>query len=92
MKTCEFTTAEEQNQLKSLLQTEIVTLTFAKKDGSERIMKCTLNESKIPAEKAPKNSGKAVNSEILPVFDVEKSDWRSFRWDSIKKVEFGLEK
>ena len=55
-------------------------------------MICTLAESKIPSDKAPKNTGKAKSEEALAVFDVEKQDWRSFRWDSVTKVEFSLEK
>ena len=65
-------------------------VTFTKKDGSERLMWCTLSESKIPSEFAPKGSEKAKSDEVLPVFDVESDGWRSFRWDSIKKVEFSL--
>ena len=33
---------------------EDVLITFTKKDGSERVMRCTLSESRIPAEFAPK--------------------------------------
>ena len=67
-------------------------VTFTKKDGSERAMQCTLVEGRIPADKTPKtqseagtNSGSAVR-----VFDTEKQEWRSFRWDSVIKVEFSL--
>ena len=68
----------------------VVGITFTKKDGSERLMQCTLSESKIPSEFAPKGSEKAKSDEVLPVFDVENDGWRSFRWDSIKKIEFSL--
>jgi hypothetical protein len=69
-------------------------VTFTKKDGTERAMRCTLVEGRIPSEQKPtsetstanrKNSGSAV-----AVFDTEKSEWRSFRWDSVTKVEFTL--
>lgn len=80
----------EKNWLKSILRDLDVTIEFVKKDGSLRKMICTLAESKIPAEHVPKNTGKAKSDEVLAVFDVENNGWRSFRWDSIKKIEFKL--
>lgn len=81
---------ESKNWLKTLLRETEVTIKFVKKDGSERKMVCTLLESKIPEEKQPKNTGKKQSDESLAVFDVEKQDWRSFRWDSINTIEFGV--
>ncbi len=83
-------TKEGREWLHGLLQSEKVTLTFTKKDGNERKMICTLAENKIPSEKMPKNSGKSKSDDALAVFDIEKNDWRSFRWDSVKKIEFNL--
>jgi len=85
-----FTTKKEKDWLRTLLKEGVVGITFIKKDGSERLMQCTLAESKIPSEFAPKGSEKAKSDEVLPVFDVENDGWRSFRWDSIKKIEFSL--
>jgi hypothetical protein len=67
-------------------------VTFIKKDGSERAMRCTLAESKIPADKVPKTEGTSTSSSgsAVRVFDTEVSEWRSFRWDSVTKVEFTL--
>ena len=53
-------------------------------------MLCTLVSDKIPSEKAPKNTGKSGSDDALAVFDLEKIEWRSFRWDSVKKIEFTL--
>jgi hypothetical protein len=78
--------------LRGVLRSEKVTITFTKKDGTERKMICTLKEDKIPGEKAPKNTRKAQSEDAIAVFDLEKSDWRSFRFDSVKKVEFSLGK
>ena len=80
----------EKNWLKSTLTSEILNVTFIKSDGSERKMKCTLMEDKIPSEKAPKGSTKSKSDEVLPVFDIENDGWRSFRWDSIKQINFTL--
>jgi hypothetical protein len=85
-------TKEGREWLKSLLKERETTIFFTKKDGTERKLICTLAESKIPSDKAPKNTGKAKSEDALAVFDVEKQDWRSFRWDSVTKVEFSLEK
>jgi len=86
----EFKTKKEKDWLLGLLRSQIVDITFTKKDGSERILKCTLMESKIPTEKVPKGTEKSKNDEVVPVFDVENDGWRSFRWDSIKQINFTL--
>ena len=70
-----------------------VTLTFTKKDGSERVMKCTTNPTYImfkdPSILESKRD-KKINEDVLPVFDLEAGGWRSFRWDSIKSVAFTI--
>jgi hypothetical protein len=85
-----FSTKKEKDWLRTLLHEREVGITFIKKDGSERLMWCTLSESKIPSEFAPKGSEKTKSDEVLPVFDVENDGWRSFRWDSITNIEFSL--
>ena len=86
----EIDTPEGREWLRGLLRDEKVTITFTKKDETERVMVCTLKEEKIPSEKSPKNTGKSQSDEALAVFDLEKQDWRSFRFDSVKKIEFTL--
>ena len=84
------TSQEGQIWLRKLLEKQEVMISFIKKDGTLRKMTCTLSENKIPEEKRPKNSGRTQNSDSIAVFDVEKSDWRSFRWDSVKEIYFSL--
>lgn len=88
-------TPEDQEKFRawfvSILRQEKVLITFTKKDGTERKMRCTLNEEKTMEQtfsfsKKPKEA----NEEVQPVFDIEVGDWRSFRWDSIKMIEFTL--
>jgi hypothetical protein len=67
----EFKTKKEKDWLIGLLRSEIVELTFIKKDGSERIMTCTLAEQKIPDEHAPKGVERAKSDEAVAVFDLE---------------------
>ena len=65
-----------------------VRVTFTKKDGSERKMLCTLIEGNIPADKRPntETASQTLGSAVR-VFDTEVSEWRSFRWDSVTKLE-----
>ncbi len=78
-----------KEHLKELLQNQEVKVTFKKKDGSIREMCCTLNEKLIqPYERKENSTPKRQNDEVLPVFDTEKNEWRSFRLDSIEKIEF----
>ena len=87
--------------LRELLSESVVKVIFTKKDGSERVMNCTLSENLIP--KAPIHATntnnpidfpktKKINTEVQPVFDIEAQSWRSFRWDSIKQINFALGK
>ena len=79
--------------LRSHLKYGPVTVTFTKKDGSERIMKCTTNPTYImfkePASVESKRE-KKINEDVMPVYDIEAGHWKSFRWDSIKQVTFTI--
>jgi hypothetical protein len=83
--------------LKSHLAYGPTTIVFTKKDGTERRMLCTTNPSLIPVvitestEDKVEKPARKVNEEVLPVYDLEAKAWKSFRWDSIKSVEFSLE-
>ena len=89
----DLTNKEELLELKkwldAMLKIEKVTVTFIKQDGSERVMKCTNNPIYI------QNENYAVienNSNVVcTVYDIEINDWRSFHYDSIKRIEFSLE-
>jgi len=81
---------EFQKWLRGVLKMHETTIFFTKKDGTERKMLCTLNENTIPSEFAPKNTGKKQSEDAVSVFDLENEGWRSFRWDSVKKIEFSI--
>ena len=69
------------------LRSDIATVVFTKADGSERTMHCTLVESKIPSDKIPKSNEAQASSTVgsaVRAFDVDKGEWRSFRFDSVK--------
>ena len=89
----DFTVPEGQQWLKELLHDENVQdlrITFTKSDGTERVMHATLAEGKIPQDKQPKGAGRNVAKEAQPVFDIDIGEWRSFRWDAVKYVEFSV--
>jgi hypothetical protein len=79
--------------LKGLLEENTVEVVFTKKDGTERVMNCTLKEDVLPIvqKEIEENSlTKTKAKDALAVWDVDASGWRSFRWDSIKSVNFSL--
>ena len=82
--------------IKSLLQVSTITVQFTKADGTVRDMQCTLNPEQLPdivttgpvdgivTESAKPR--KAPDPHSLRVFDVEKQEWRSFRFDRLLKI------
>ncbi len=79
----------ERETIKNILRKGATTVTFTKKDGTVRVMQCTLNEAMIPSEHRPKDSRKTtkINDTVLPVFDTENQGWRSFAIDAITDVQ-----
>jgi hypothetical protein len=91
--------------LKGHLSHGPVTVTFNKKDGTERVMECTTSPALVPVDiieevhytntndpidfPKPKRE-KKVNEDVCPVYDLESKHWKSFRWDSIKQVKFTI--
>jgi hypothetical protein len=61
-----------------------VVVTFTKKDGSERIMPCTINEQIIAAKSPGSSTEYSHYGDTLTVFDLELNEWRSFRLSSVK--------
>ena len=77
------------NQLKEILRKQTVTITFTKKDGTERVMRCTLDPAKLPVqENKETNTNRKVSTETMSVFDVEAQGWRSFTKTAVKCVDF----
>jgi len=71
--------------LKNTLKERILEVTFTKKDGTERVMKCTLRPDLLPAQTDLEEQvqSRKSNSDVLAVWDLEAKGWRSFRHDSI---------
>jgi hypothetical protein len=75
--------------LKVLLHDSKVTVVFEKKDGTLRTMVCTLKD--VPPYERKTETVRAENEEVLSVFDLEISEWRSFRMNSVREIRFTLE-
>lgn len=80
-----------KEDLIKLLKEKVVTVKFKKKDESIRKMVCTLSEDYLPepeeAIENPEKKKKKENPNTLPVWDLEKLAWRSFRVDSVVEYE-----
>lgn len=83
-------TPEGREWIQSMLRMGPVKVTFTKTDGSERVMNCTLQENVLPEIEKKTVRQKKVSDSTLPVFDLDKKEWRSFRYDSVTRVEFSL--
>jgi hypothetical protein len=66
-------------------------VTFKKVSGDKRKMRCTLKKDDIPsAEKSDPLSQtkiRELNTEVLPVWDLDAKGWRSFRIENVTAFE-----
>ena len=62
-------------------------VTFKKKDGTIRKMRCTRNPSFIPSEHIPKSESQESPSTIR-AFDLEKQEWRSFIVENVMSIDY----
>jgi hypothetical protein len=77
--------------IKELLTTSVLRVQFTKKDGTTRVMRCTLKpDSVVPYEKKT-DRVKEPNPDILPVWDLDNNAWRSITISSIDTVEHVME-
>lgn len=71
-----------QATVRNLLAEGKATVTFTKKDGSTRTMKCTTQAGVVPATVSTRDV-----AGVQTVYDLDINEWRSFRWDTVKSVE-----
>lgn len=82
----------DRNELLELLKNHNCKITFTKVDGSERTGLFTLREDALPVTVEPTEeitetkTKRKVNENVVIVWDLDKSAWRSFRIDSLKVV------
>lgn len=81
---------ETKAQIKAALKSGAVGVDFEKADGSVREMICTTDVEHLFTEEfdpeAEKKAPRKVNEDVQVVFDLNAQEWRSFRWDRVKKV------
>lgn len=83
------------DQLKSVLKQATLKVSFIKKDGSERTMICTTNSDVIKKifnydpedDSSTTKSNFKYNENQIRVLDLEKHQWRSFRFQDIINIE-----
>lgn len=75
-----------RTNLMRLLEQGTLYVTFEKKDGSRRPMKCTLAKELIQPYEKKTERVKQTNEDIIAVWDLDNNAWRSFRYDSIIEV------
>lgn len=89
-------TEADRKWLKGVLQEGPVKVTFVKKDGTDRLMTCTLNSSLIPAPvekvlaEGEVKTTRKVPVDSLSVYDLENSGWRAFQYESVRKIQLTL--
>jgi len=73
----------------SLLATHVLVVTFTKTDGTVRVMRCTTKQDEIPTEAVTSTANRRGSHKVsnIRVWDLDKGDWRSFNFDTIKSVE-----
>jgi hypothetical protein len=74
--------------LTGVLKNGTANVEFEKKDGTIRVMKCTLTPALLPTINESEKPARKVSLDTLIVYDMEANAWRSFRWDSVKSVTF----
>jgi hypothetical protein len=80
----------DRDDLVKHLKEGVVTITFTKADGSERVINATLDPNKLPLmENNPNKPKRAMmfNPDVVKVYDTDKAAWRSFRLDSIIDIK-----
>lgn len=81
------TTMTKETLIKKINAGE-VTLKFTKTDGTERVMRCTTHLENIPSEHHPKGTRPKPDAaakapvDRINVFDLDKSQWRSFNYSN----------
>jgi hypothetical protein len=80
-----------RNDYLTLLRDNICVVTFTKRDGTERVMRCTLKSDLLPAPVATKPTTEVkvrkTNPDTLAVWDLDKNAWRGFSVEQIKEIK-----
>ena len=80
-----YTETQFKQEIRHRLQTEVLVLQFKLNGGVFREMVCTLNSALIPKLNIGSHPG-PPHDELQVVWDLDKNDWRAFRWERLTSV------
>lgn len=82
-----------RNEILELLNLGPCMVSFNKVSGERRDMLCTLKKDMIPAPKDLETNNafntkkvREINENVVVAYDLNKSDWRSFRVDNLISI------
>lgn len=78
-----------KKKIKQMLNESDLEITFTKKDGTTRVLRCTGNVPLQTTTEPLEDSVKKVrvqSDELMSVYDTEAHGWRSFRVESVQSV------
>lgn len=76
-----------REQLINMLRNQLVTVTFNKVNGDQRVMQCTLADQYIAGHVI--GTGMEHDPNQIRVWDINENAWRSFRFENVTDVAPG---
>jgi hypothetical protein len=78
-----------RDEIVSMLEQGICTVTFTKVNGELRHMPCTLKTDLLPAvvSESGTDKKKKINTDNLSVWCTDKNEWRSFKVANVQEVK-----
>ena len=80
-----------KEELKTLLEQNVLVVDFTKLNGDKRVMTCTLREDIKPkptkTDTMSQKKVREVSDAVVSVWDVNAKGWRSFRYDRVNAVD-----
>jgi hypothetical protein len=76
-----------KQEIFEMARDNVIRVTFTKSDGTERIMVCSLLDQYLPPIMEDTEVITKDNPNVLAVMDLQARSWRSFRINSVIKVE-----
>jgi hypothetical protein len=70
------------------LKNGVISVTFTKVDGTNRTMRCTLQDDHLPEQFRGKGTILTEGANVIRVFDLDINEWRSFKIDSVKNLSY----
>lgn len=77
----------DRDSILKILASDVAAVTFTKKDGTERVMRCTRDLKRAPHAPVPKNPNFEDSPDVIRAYDLEAEGWRSFIVSNVKSVE-----